>query len=307
MLSPLNPTSIPSGAATTGVYRVKGSYVSPNLDEDTLALEEPLEIRIVSGPHEERESFSLSVTMRTPGDPNSESDFELAAGFLWTEGILTAPDQIERLRYSGFPSLEAGHHNVVSVELAPGVTLEKPRLERHVYTSSSCGVCGKTSLEAVRTRSVFALAPADAGAFWEPTTIHRLPNVLREAQAVFDRTGGLHAAALFSPSGDLLTLREDVGRHNAVDKLVGAQLRAGNLPLTDHLLLVSGRASFKLVQKAMMAGIPVLAAVGAPSSLAVDLARDSGMTLLGFVRNERFNIYTGPERIGSGHSPHKTG
>ena len=303
MLSPLNRPSIPSGAATTRVYRVSGSHVSPDLEDDTLALEEPLEIRVVSGPREVRESFSLSVTMRTPGGPDSESDFELAVGFLWTEGILAAPDQIERLRHSGFPSLESGHRNIVSVELTPGVTLEKPRLERHVYTSSSCGVCGKTSLEAVRTRSAFALPDADKHALWNPAIIHRLPHTLREAQAVFDRTGGLHAAALFSPSGELLTLREDVGRHNAVDKLIGAQLRAGSLPLTERLLLVSGRASFELVQKAMMAGIPVLAAVGAPSSLAVDLARDCGMTLLGFVRNERFNIYTGPERIGAGHSP----
>jgi FdhD protein len=289
----------PSGDATTPVYRVNGSSIAPEPEDDSVALEEPLEIRVASGPRENRGQTSLSVTMRTPGAPNSESDFELAAGFLWTEGILTAPDQIERIRCSGFPSLEGGHVNVVVVELAPGVTLDMPSLERHVYTSSSCGVCGKTSLEAVRTRSSFTL-PSE-GARWEPITIHRLPDTLREAQAVFERTGGLHAAALFTPAGDLQALREDVGRHNAVDKLIGAQLRAGALPLTDRLLLVSGRASFELVQKAMMAGIPVLAAVGAPSSLAVDLARDCGMTLLGFVRNERFNIYSGPERIGAGH------
>lgn len=289
---------IPSGAAATPVYRVSGSRVGSEPEEDSVALEEPLEIRIASGPRDERQQTSLSITMRTPGGAGSESDFELAAGFLWTEGILTAPDQIERVRHSGFPSLEGEHRNVVVVELAPGVPLDMPRLERHVYTSSSCGVCGKTSLEAVRTRSSFTLAAE--GAHWEPETVHRLPDALREAQAVFDRTGGLHAAALFSPSGDLIALREDVGRHNAVGKLIGAQLRAGTLPLTDRLLLVSGRASFELVQKAMMAGIPVLAAVGAPSSLAVDLARDCGMTLLGFVRNERFNVYSGPERIGAG-------
>jgi FdhD protein len=295
------PPAASSGVAITDVYRVNGGRIAAEPEADVLALEEPLEIRIVSGPREERYPTSLSVTMRTPGGPDSENDFELAAGFLWTEGILSAADQIERIRYSGFPSVEGGHRNIVSVELVAGVTVDMPRLERHVYTSSSCGVCGKTSLEAVRTRSCFSLPKADAGALWDPAAIHRLPETLREAQSVFDRTGGLHAAALFSPSGDLLTLREDVGRHNAVDKLIGAQLRAGSLPLTDRLLLVSGRASFELVQKAMMAGIPVLAAVGAPSSLAVDLARDCGMTLLGFVRNERFNIYTGPERICAGH------
>jgi FdhD protein len=291
-----------SGSALTHVYRVDGSHVASEPEEDVVALEEPLEIRIASGPPEDRQQASLSVTMRTPGAPGSESDFELAAGFLWTEGILSAAGQIERIRHVGLPCLEGGFRNIVSVELAPGVTIEMPRLERHVYTSSSCGVCGKTSLEAVRTRSCFSLLPGGESALWEPSVIHRLPETLRRAQAVFDRTGGLHAAALFSPSGDLLALREDVGRHNAVDKLIGAQLRGGSLPLTDRLLLVSGRASFELVQKAMMAGIPILAAVGAPSSLAVDLARDCGMTLLGFVRNERFNIYTGPERIRAGHS-----
>lgn len=297
----LPPHAPPPGAAATLVYRVRGDTVSAEPEEDILALEEPLEIRIGSGPREERQQTSLSITMRTPGDPGDESDFDLAAGFLWTEGILTSPDQIERIRHVGFPSLEGGHHNIVSVELAPGVSLEMPRLERHVYTSSSCGVCGKTSLEAVQTRSCFSFPDAGAGTLWDPETIHRLPETLRNVQSVFDRTGGLHAAAMFSPSGDLLALREDVGRHNAVDKLIGAQVRTGKLPLTDRLLLVSGRASFELVQKAMMAGIPLLAAVGAPSSLAVDLARDCGMTLLGFVRNERFNIYTGPERIRAGH------
>ena len=291
-----------SGAATAPVYRVRGDRIGSEPEDDSGALEEPLEIRVASGPRDDRRQTSLSITMRTPGAPDSESDFELAAGFLWTEGILTAPDQVEQVRYSGFPSLEGGHRNVVVVELAPGVMLDMPNLERHVYTSSSCGVCGKTSLEAVRIRSSFALT--NDGIRWNPAAIHRLPDTLREAQAVFDRTGGLHAAALFTPSGDLQALREDVGRHNAVDKLIGAQLRAGELPLSDRLLLVSGRASFELVQKAMMAGIPVLASVGAPSSLAVDLARDNGMTLLGFVRNERFNIYSGPERIGAGPPRH---
>jgi FdhD protein len=289
----------PLGAAITHVYRVNGDIIAHSPDEDILALEEPLEIRVASGPRDARQQTSISVTMRTPGASDKDTDFELAAGFLWTEGILNAGDQIERIRYSGFPRLEGGHRNIVVVELSPDVSLDMPRLERHVYTSSSCGVCGKTSLEAVQTRSCFSLT--GEGAVWEPSLIHRLPSTLRAAQAVFDRTGGLHAAALFSPDGEIIALREDVGRHNAVDKLIGAQLLAKALPLTDRLLLVSGRASFELVQKAMMAGIPVLAAVGAPSSLAVDLARDCGMTLLGFVRNERFNIYTGPERLRAGH------
>ncbi|MBC8101807.1 MAG: formate dehydrogenase accessory sulfurtransferase FdhD [Cytophagales bacterium] len=284
----------PFGAATTRVYRVIGDQIPAESEADTLAIEEPLEIRIGFGPEGERQRVRLSVTMRTPGGPGDESDFELAAGFLWTEGILTAPDQIETIRHLGFPSLEGGYQNVVCAELVPGATVELPNLERHVYTSSSCGVCGKTSLEAVRTSSRFTLTE---GAGWQPDLIHRAPVVLREAQAVFERTGGLHAAALFDTSGNLLVLREDVGRHNAVDKLIGSQVIAGALPLTDRLLLVSGRASFELVQKAMMAGVPVLAAVGAPSSLAVQLARDCRVTLLGFVRGGRFNIYTMAERV----------
>jgi FdhD protein len=250
---------------------------------DVLAVEEPLEIRLGcdgGGKHAHR---AVSVTMRTPGH-----DDELAVGFLFTEGIIVSPEQVRSVR-----SCKA--NNVVRVDLQPGVTVDLARLERHFYTSSSCGVCGKTALEAVRIHSRHR--PRPGWPIVEPGIIHRLPEALRSAQAVFDRTGGLHAAALFDPAGNLLCLREDVGRHNALDKLIGAQFLAGKNALSESVLLVSGRASFELVQKAAVAGIPILAAVGAPSSLAVDLAREHGLTVLGFVRQERFNIYTGADRI----------
>jgi FdhD protein len=199
-----------------------------------------------------------------------------------------APEQVASIRACGGGS-------VACVELRPGVAVDLTRLERHFYTSSSCGVCGKASLEAVRISARHRL---EAG---RPTVeagvIQRLPEALRKAQTVFNRTGGLHAAALFDTSGNLLCLREDVGRHNALDKLIGAQFLSGRTPLLDSVLLVSGRASFELVQKAALAGIPILAAVGAPSSLAVSLAREHGLTVLGFVRQDRFNIYTCGERI----------
>lgn len=276
------------GVAEVPIRRAEGSSLAEPTT-DFLAVEEPLEIRLEFGPGEDRQTKTVSVTMRTPG-----YDFELAAGFLWTEGILGSPEQIEAIRHSGIPTPE-GYRNVVRVALRADVAVDLDRLERHFYTTSSCGVCGKTSLEAVQVAGRFVLPETGVG--WPPSTLHNAPGALREAQAVFDRTGGLHAAALFDPEGKLLCLREDVGRHNAVDKLVGAQLLAGALPLIDRMLLVSGRASFELVQKAMTAGIPLLAAVGAPSSLAVDLARRSTMTLVGFVRNHRFNIYTGAQRI----------
>ncbi|MFN2456198.1 MAG: formate dehydrogenase accessory sulfurtransferase FdhD [Pyrinomonadaceae bacterium] len=260
--------------------------------QDNLAVEEPLEIRLGYETAEgRREHKSISITMRTPGD-----DFELAAGFLFTEGIIHEAVEIEEIKHCGAPVGKNFLRNTVRVDLRRGVEIDFKRLERHFYTSSSCGVCGKTSIEALQTLACPVLPPPLRPVF-DAALVHRLPEILREAQSVFERTGGLHAAALFDETGKLHALREDVGRHNAVDKLIGSQMLAGRVPLEDYLLLVSGRASFELVQKALMAGIPILAAVGAPSSLAVELASEFKMTLLGFVRNERFNIYTGAQRI----------
>ncbi|WP_055497711.1 formate dehydrogenase accessory sulfurtransferase FdhD [Streptomyces albus] len=251
---------------------------------DTLVAEEPLEIRLNGKP--------LTVTMRTPGD-----DFALAAGFLVSEGVIGSAEELATIVYCGGARDEGGNtYNVVDVRLAPGVPVPDVSLERNVYTTSSCGLCGKASLDAVRTTARWRL---DAGRPREVTTglLSALPDRLRAAQRVFDRTGGLHAAGLFSPEGELLDVREDVGRHNAVDKLVGNAVRAGGLPLRDALLMVSGRASFELVQKAVMAGVPLLAAVSAPSSLAVDLAEEAGLTLVGFLRGASMNIYTGAHRL----------
>jgi FdhD protein len=267
--------------ATFPVWRVEGTQTT--VQPDQLAVEEPLEIRLAYDQDGRRVRRGISVTMRTPGH-----DSELAVGFLFTEGILDSPEQVAKID-------DWGPGNVVRVELRPGVAVDLARLERHFYTASSCGVCGKASLEAVRVRpqcAPIARRPLVAG-----EVIGQLPGTLRASQGAFDRTGGLHAAALFDPDGRLLDLREDVGRHNALDKLIGAAFLAGGTPIHDGILLVSGRASFELVQKAAVAGIPMLAAVGAPSSLAVDMAREHGMTLLGFVRPERFNVYSGPERI----------
>ncbi len=267
--------------ATVLVRCVAGAHTTVQPDE--LAVEEPLEIRLACDQDGRRVRRGISVTMRTPGH-----DDELAVGFLFTEGILDAPEQVATVE-------DWGAGNVVRVELKPGVAVDLARLERHFYTASSCGVCGKASLEAVRVNP--RTVPIAGRPMVEAAVIHRLPETLRAVQGVFDRTGGLHAAALFEPDGRLLDLREDVGRHNAVDKLIGSAFLAGRTPIHDGILLVSGRASFELVQKAAVAGIPVLAAVGAPSSLAVELACQHGMTLLGFVRSDRFNIYSGPERI----------
>ena len=236
-------------------------------------MEEPLEIRLG-----ER---AISITMRTPGH-----DAELAAGFLLSEAILESASQIREIQAS---------KNQVRVDLNSDVEFDFARLERHFYTTSSCGVCGKASMEALRANGCPSLAreaPKVAAA-----VLHALPEALRGQQTVFEHTGALHAAALFDASGRLILLREDVGRHNAVDKVIGAQLLAGLTPLPDKLLLVSGRASFELTQKALMAGIPILIAVGAPSSLAVETAQRFNLTLVGFVRNGRFNIYSGGQRI----------
>jgi len=278
--------------ASVRVCRISDS--GPDVQSDLLAVEEPLEIRLGCDVSGRRVHHAVSITMRTPGH-----DRELAVGFLFTEGILTAPEQVASVRSCG-----AG--NVACVDLRPGVAVDLARLERHFYTTSSCGVCGKASLEAIRVRARSCVH--DGQPVVEAGVIHRLPETLRAAQTVFDRTGGLHASALFDSRGNLLCMREDVGRHNALDKLIGAQFLAGRTPLVEDILLVSGRASFELVQKAAVAGIRILAAVGAPSSLAVDLAREHGLTVLGFVRHDRFNIYTGALRIfpryrGNDHVP----
>jgi len=255
---------------------------------DLLAIEEPLEIRIGFGELADRQQKNLSVTMRTPGH-----DFELAIGFLFTEGIIQHMGQVESVKYCEDVGKQEEKGNVVRVELKPEVTIDFEKLQRHFYTSSSCGVCGKSSIESVKV----ACQQLGDGFSISASLIHQLPDKLRKAQTVFEYTGGLHAVGLFDKAGELILLREDVGRHNALDKAIGAMMLKKQVPLSDCALMVSGRASFELVQKAAVAGIPVLAAIGAPSSLAVALAKESGMTLLGFVRHERFNIYCGAERV----------
>lgn len=251
---------------------------------DTVTAEEPLELRVAGR--------ALAVTMRTPGD-----DFDLAIGFLLTEGLITAADDVAALMHcqdegeDGRPT-----YNVVDVALRAGVPLPDVSLERSFYTTSSCGVCGKASIDAVRVRSPYDVS-ADRTPL-PPELLLTMPDGLRRHQKVFDRTGGLHAAGLFSAEGELLAVREDVGRHNAVDKLVGWAARERRLPLTGCVLMVSGRASFELTQKALMAGIPCLAAVSAPSSLAVELATESGMTLVGFLRPPHMTVYSRPDRLG---------
>jgi FdhD protein len=282
-MSASNEIDPPSDPALAAVDVCRISASGQAVQSDVLAVEEPLEVRLGCDGGGRRVHRAVSITMRTPGH-----DVELAVGFLFTEGVIVAREQIAGVRTCG-----AG--NVARVDLQPGVAVDLSRLERHFYTSSSCGVCGKASLEAVSVSARIRLPEGQPVV--DATVIHHLPESLRAAQAVFDRTGGLHAAALFDANGDLRCLREDVGRHNALDKLIGAQFLAGRTPLSEGVLMLSGRASFELVQKAAVAGIPILAAVGAPSSLAVSLAREQSLTVLGFVRQDRFNIYTGGERI----------
>lgn len=257
--------------------------------EDFLVIEEPLEIRVGYGELENRLQKSISVTMRTPGN-----DFELAVGFLFTEGVIKARKDILKIDYVQ-TFHKASKNNIVKVELAPDLDFGIEHLERHFYTTSSCGVCGKTSIEAVHANEIPILIPEKP--IFKASKILELPTISLQKQDVFISTGGLHAAAIFDLNGEIQSLKEDIGRHNAVDKLIGAALLNDELPLSDSLILVSGRAGFELVQKSVMAGIPILAAVGAPSSLSYELARDSGMTLVGFLKHNKFNIYTHPERI----------
>jgi FdhD protein len=280
-------------AGTEGVRRIailRAGAEGPAAREDSVAVEEPLEIQLSFEKKGVRATRSISITMRTPGH-----DRELAAGFLFTEGIIDGAGAIEGWELPGAARPGAAGGNSLRAVLRDGVAVDLRALERHFYTTSSCGVCGKTSLEALRVTGRIALDP-DAPV-WDSSRIGGLPDAVRGDQVIFAETGGLHAAGLFGADGGLVAVREDVGRHNAVDKVIGAQVLAERVPLAGHLLLVSGRASFELVQKAVMAGIPVLAAVGAPSSLAVDLARQFGATLLGFVGRGRFNVYSGAQRI----------
>lgn len=257
---------------------------------DSVAVEEPLEIRLGYSTPSGRALKSLSITMRTPGD-----DEALAAGFLFTESIVHAAGDIASIEVCGPPAPDSGNHNVIRVELGGNVAVDLGRLHRHFYTTSSCGVCGKTSLDALRVTGLDAFA--DAGSVFPESVITGMPATLRAAQKTFEDTGGLHAAGAFDVTGRLVFAAEDVGRHNAVDKLVGRLLLDGRLPAADLGLIVSGRASFELMQKTLVAGIPLLAAVSAPSSLAVDLAREFNMTLIGFLRGDTFNIYSGEHRV----------
>jgi FdhD protein len=253
---------------------------------DALATEEPMEIRLVAGGQRQ----TVAVTMRTPG-----ADFELAAGFLYGEGIVSSPEEIKKISYCVDPEVDAEQqYNIVNVELRGGREYDLRPLERHFYTTSACGVCGKASLEQLELRGCPVIPP---GPQMAPQKIYALPERLREAQGLFEATGGLHAAALFDADGELVALREDVGRHNATDKLLGWAFLEGRLPLRDHAVMVSGRSSFEILQKCLTAGVPIVCAISAPSSLAVDVARRFNITLVGFLRGNRFNVYSAPERV----------
>jgi FdhD protein len=278
------------GVRRIAILRADGEELMPK--QDAVAVEEPLEIQLSFERKGVRMVKSAAVTMRTPGN-----DRELAAGFLFTEGIIDAAASIERWEEPEESRAAPAGGNRIRAVIRDGVAVDLRTLERHFYTTSSCGVCGKTSLEALRVTGRIFLDPD--GPLLDAAMICGLPSALRASQVIFEATGGLHAAGLFDQGGTMLAVREDVGRHNAVDKLIGAQVLAGGVPLAGHILLVSGRASFELVQKAVMAGIPVLAAVGAPSTLAVDLARQFGATLLGFVGTNKFNAYSGAQRLRS--------
>jgi FdhD protein len=273
------------GSKTKARVRVV-EYGRMRVRPDSLATEEPMEIRLLSGGARQ----TVAVTMRTPG-----ADFELAAGFLYGEGLVKTPEDIAKISYCVDSDLDTEQqYNIVNVELRAGREYDLRPLERHFYTSSACGVCGKASLEQLELRGCPIVPP---GPEVSAQTVYSLPGKLREAQGLFDATGGLHAAALFDAKGELLTLREDVGRHNATDKLVGWALLEGRLPLADHVVLVSGRSSFEILQKCLTAGVPIVCAISAPSSLAVDVARQFGITLVGFLRGGKFNVYAGFERV----------
>lgn len=279
------PSRAKGSETAVDIWRFEAERAEPA--EDRLATEEPLEIRLAWN----GERRTVAVTMRTPG-----ADAELAAGFLFGEGVISDGARIRRIVHVYAPeeaSSPAGS-NLVEVELAEGPPPVLGSLERHFFATSACGVCGKAGLETLRLRVTGPLPP---GPVVPPEVLRALPDRLRAAQGLFETTGGLHAAALFDPAGTLLALREDVGRHNAMDKLVGWALAAGKLPLRDHVVLVSGRSSYEILQKCVVAGVPFVCAISAPSSLAVELAERFGVTLIGFLRGPRFNVYNGLERI----------
>lgn len=277
-------TDRPGRSVETAVTRYADGGVRRGFDD--VVTEEPLEVRLVAGDRTQ----TLAVTMRTPGN-----DFELAAGFVWSEGIVRTPRDLRGISYCVDPAVDAEQrYNIVNVALAAAQLPDLARFERHFTMNSSCGVCGRANLEALRD---LGIEPVRSGVRVSIDRIYALPERMREAQRVFSTTGGLHAAALFDEHGAPLAVREDVGRHNAVDKVVGWGVLAGGLPDTAAMLMVSGRASYEIVQKAAVARIPIVASVSAPSSLAVDLARAFDITLVGFVRGERANVYCGDERI----------
>jgi FdhD protein len=267
--------------------RRNGSTV---ITDDVVATEEPMEVRVVSHGDDGPRSESIAITMRTPGH-----DFELAAGFLLSEGLVACREDIVDVSYCPADGDEQ-QYNIVNVTLGAGAAFDASLLNRNFYATSSCGVCGKASLDALRT---LGSTRSDDALRVSASLVRGLPGTLRQAQTLFDRTGGLHATGLFDAEGSLLTIREDVGRHNALDKVIGHHLMAGELPLFGRIAVVSGRASWELMQKALAAGIPMVVAVGAPSSLAVDLAQEFGMTLTGFTRADGFNVYAGAERVGA--------
>ncbi|MEN0005341.1 MAG: formate dehydrogenase accessory sulfurtransferase FdhD [Bacteroidota bacterium] len=259
-------------------------------EEDTIVVEEPLEIKVGFGKAGRRQRKAVAVTMRTPGN-----DLALALGFLFSEGLISSYREVLQIRHVGNQLEEGAQDNVLLVDLHPDVQFDVQRLQRHFYASSSCGVCGKASIDLVQLHTCYLLR--EAYPQLKHTILYQLTKQLEKEQALFSQTGGIHAAALFDAAGTLLFMQEDVGRHNAVDKLLGMALQQNLVPLRDKVLLLSGRIGFELVQKAVMAGIPIVAAVGAPSSLAIELAATHGQTVIGFLKNNRFNIYTGEERV----------
>ncbi|CAN5293737.1 formate dehydrogenase accessory sulfurtransferase FdhD [soil metagenome] len=276
-------TSENSSILSIEIKKVKGEHMQAA--NDVVAIEEPLEIRLCFSDNGQRKEKSISVTMRTPGN-----DFDLATGFLFTEGIINNSTDVTAVEHC-----TPFEENVVRVELSPDIHVALNHLERNFYTTSSCGICGKSSIDAVKT--VRRIPGAETKLRIPPEILYSLGKILRDSQDLFDRTGGIHGWGLFDPDGKLILSREDVGRHNALDKLIGAAIQKEMIPLNNYVLLLSCRASFELIQKAWMAGIKIIAAVGAPSSLAVQMAKESDITLVGFLKNNSFNIYSGEKRI----------